>query len=264
MAFGLIVQCQPGMARDLYSKTWDTGNRVFGAAASVAVTDLPEKSKYTISGKANADVRAVYREIALARATGSLSLDAGGNGRAQCWIKLAGSSLVNVDKFFSTAASFTTTPITKQYPVGSYRFSLAGFPVTIKAGASAKVYAKGSASLIPRPGTKPKLDARIAPVLDLGAYASGSLNAILAKLSLSADIAVLQQEAIAALTLTPAPVKPTVTYSFMIDREDAKGSVRGTIKVGVGFLSVKKRFTLWSYSGGHQSNLVASGTLGLQ
>lgn len=243
-----------------------SGDSSNGANLTGEFTSTLSKTQYTAGLSGKAEARVFGKALNLAGGDAKLTVTKGsGTSRVQVNLKAIGKTLVSLDKNITNTGSFRTANFYTAETGGKMSFGLGPFNFKLEGKAEMQAYCDGNMNIAWAANHPPVVEAAFGPVLDAAASAKFEVNAVIASAGIDGSLKLAGYGVRANVKLTPrtgsGQNQADVAYAATFDRQATQGSVKIWGKIGVGFLSVKKDKTIFSYAGGPSSAVLASGTL---
>jgi hypothetical protein len=258
----LVAAASPAMADGSLTKTF--GNEWFGGTINASYVDRLTATTYNANATGDAYATVLKTPINVAKGAVSVEVTKPNLCRAKADLKVAGKTLLTLDKTFRDTATFTTPPFYSKEVGGKWKYSIGPASLTMKAYADIQIYARGSVSVGWHPSHPPVVDIRFGPVANASASGAAELDAIIASGGLEASLKLEGYSLESYVQLLPNTNKPTtITYGLDFAGDSTNGKISGWIKIGYGWLSKKWDKTFHEYVGGPFRHNITSGTRSL-
>ena len=251
------------IALDASAETVAFGDSKNGAVISGNFTSTLSGTQWTAGLNGQADAKVFGKAINVAKGDASITVTKGkGNSRVKVNLKAVGKTLVSLDQNVSNSGTFRTSDFYATDIGGKVSFGIHGVSVKLQGRAEMNAYCDGFTNIVWTANHPPVVEASFGPVLDASAYADWQAGFAIAKISISGNLKLTGYGLHANVKLMPrtggGQNQADVSWSATFDRLATDGSIKAKLKVGNATLAKK---TLYSYSGGPSSSVLAAGTL---
>ncbi len=243
-------------------KTYKIGGDWFGGDNRLEISESTLGGKYSLKAEDTCTGHLLRLDFKLAHFEGRLGVDStAGTGSIFADADVVGQNLIHLDEKFTSAKTWTISPITREIQTGSLTFSIFGLPASISASASVSAGAEAKASLDPEPVGLPSLHASGGPTIDSAVHATGKIEAFVLSGGVSGDLSLIKDTAAGDVKFTPASKQ--VCYGLTNTIRTADGVVSGWIQVRVLFWKKKFTRTLWERHSDPKTETLATGCVTL-